>query len=343
MYVAPRPKFEDDPYYAVRLALAVVIVCIVTFFSPPEMPMMVPSITVGMMASIRRGFDIKKALGGPIALSVCIQLYNLLIQLLHHTPLLIIVLFFLTAWLAYYMILATGNPFGLLLLMSVSLMSIMGFSSISYMDNMADSFSVACLYSALVIPLCYGLIPPKNNQPIVDEYVPDQYGNHGKRAMIRTFTLFCFMAWLYTILDYNNIMLGMAAIFILVFPTSDKQKNEANERIISTILGGAFALVILSIVNLTGHFIIMLMCLALGVIVLGNKMVFGKYPPMVYQYAISTMCVLVLSGFSKEPISYTALRTALTVSGTLGAFYLNSLLESLFLPKITQPSLQKQT
>lgn len=73
MYVAPRPKVKNDPLFAVRLAFGTVCALIIAVAIQSQMPMLIPSLTIGLMAGMRKAFDIKKAVGGPLALIVMIS------------------------------------------------------------------------------------------------------------------------------------------------------------------------------------------------------------------------------------------------------------------------------
>ncbi len=335
MYVAPRPKAINDPLFAVRLAFACAIALLVSIVIQSQMPMLVPALTVGLMAGMRKAFDMKKALGGPVALIVIISLFYYLMSLLHGMPVLAVLVVFIIATLSYLVILKTGNPIGMLLLVSITLMSVMGAKSLPAMLVIKDSFIEGALTALVVIPILYWWLPTVAKTPLIENYTPDQHGYHFQRAVIRSCVMLLLLAWLYTVLDTRNMILVMAAVFSLVFPTKEHQFDEAKERSLATVLGGALALTVLGLTNWMGHLSILITLMFLVALFLGDRMMNGRYPPMVYQFALSVMIALTVGALTnQEPVSATFLRITLTLIGAVGAAYLSALLETLFLPEL---------
>ena len=131
------------------------------------------------------------------------------------------------------------------------------------------------------------------------------------------------------------MILAMAAVFALVFPTKEHQFSEAKERSYATIIGGVLALLILSLTNVMGHLTILLGALFLAAMYLGDRMMNGRHPPMVYQFALSVTIALTVGALTnQEPVSATFLRITLTLIGAIGAAYLSALLERVFLPDL---------
>ncbi len=86
MYVAPGPRVEDDPLFASRLAAAAVIGLLVALLLQSSLPMVIPVLTVGLMGGMRRAFDPRKAIGGPLAMIVIMSLYAALVSLTRPMP-----------------------------------------------------------------------------------------------------------------------------------------------------------------------------------------------------------------------------------------------------------------
>lgn len=335
MYVAPRPKAENDPFFAARLAFACVAALIVAVLIQSKMPVLIPALTVGLMGGMRKAFDVKKAVGGPVAMIVTIHLFYWLMSLVHVMPVLALVVVFVVSVIAYLIILKTGSPMGMLLLIAITLMSVMGAKSLPAMVVIKDAFIEGGITAFILMPILYWLLPTKAQTPLVEHYVPDSYGYHWQRAMIRSLVLLMLLGWLYTVLDTSNMVLAMAAVFSLVFPTKKHQFDEAKERSYATILGGILALTVLGLTNWMGHLSILAALLFLVALFLGDRMVNGRQPPMVYQFALSVMIALTLGALTnQEPVSATTLRVSLTLVGAVGAAYLSALLETLFLPHL---------
>lgn len=332
MYVAPRPRVEDDPLFAVRLALAAVLALLVALMLQSKMPMIMPALTVGLMAGMRKAFDPKKAFGGPIAMIVVMSLYAAIVSLTRPMPGVLIVFMALSSFLSYYLILRTGNPLGMLLLVGTVLMSVMGMNSIMVMGLMRDAFIEGALAALVIIPLLYALFPPATREANIEVYKPGTESYHGARALIRGGVLLMLILWLYTVIDETNLMLVMAAVFVLVFPTREQLFAEAWERTFATIIGGTLALMIIGLFTLIAHISVLLVLIFLGGLLFGSRMMNGGHPPMVYQFAFSVMIALVVGALTTQaPLDSTVLRILLTLGGTVVAAFLTSLAETLFL------------
>lgn len=335
MYVAPRPKVSDDPLFAVRLGLGCTLALVLAVLIRSQMPMLIPALTVGLMAGMRKAYDIRKGIAGPVMLIVMIHLFYGLISIVHVMPAVAVLVVFLISCLAYFIVLKTGNPVGMLLLISIVMMSVMGAKSMQAMEVIKDTFVEGALVALFLIPVMYLLLPSKAQEPLLEVYTPDPHGSHWQRAAIRSFALLLLLVWLYTVLDASNMILAIAAVFALVFPTKEHQFAEARERTYATVIGGIIALCILAVTNLMGHLSVLLALIFLAGLYLGDRMMHGHHPPMVYQFALSVVLALTVGALTnQEPVSYTLLRISLTLVGAIGAAFLSATLERLLLPEL---------
>lgn len=168
-------------------------------------------------------------------------------------------------------------------------------------------------------------------------------GRFWLRGAIRGAVLLLLTGWLYTVVNESNMMLAVAAIFVMVFPTRERLWSEARQRIHATVLGGGVALVILAAATFSAHLPNLMALIFLGALLLGHRMVVGRQPPMVYQYALSAMVAVVGAALSaKAPLDTVLLRIGLTMGGAIVAAMLTSLLESLLLqPQTDAPVITK--
>ncbi|PAU76778.1 FUSC family protein [Halomonas salipaludis] len=332
MYVAPGPRVEDDPLFAFRLATAAVIGLLVALLLQSSLPMVIPVLMVGLMGGMRRAFDPRKAIGGPLAMIVIMSLYAALVSLTRPMPAVLILLVGINSVLAYYLILRTGSPIGMLLLIGIVLMSVMGMSSPLAMEVVRDAFIEAGLVALVVIPVLYALLPPASKERFVEDHRPASEGHHGMRALIRGCVLLLLVLWLYTVVDESSLMLALAAVFVLVFPTRERLFAEAWQRTFATLVGGGLALLILGIATLVAHLPILLLLIFLAGLFLASRMMRGRHPPMVYQFAFSVTIALVVGSLTTQaPLDAMVSRVTLTLTGALVAAFLTSLLELLIL------------
>lgn len=332
MFVAPRPRAEDDPLFAVRLAIGAVLAFIAAMVLRPSMPMLAPALTVGIMGGMRLAFDPKKAVGGPVAMAVIMSLMAFLVEMLRPFPMALVFGVGAIYTVSYAWILRSGHPLGMLVLVATALMSIMGFSSIDGMIFVRDAFVEGAGVTLCVVRLLYVLLPPAASERAVEHYPAGLGGRFLLRGAIRGGVLLLLTFWLYTVADRSNLMLAVAAIFVMVFPTRAQQWAEARERIFSTVLGGAMALVVLGSATLTAHLINVMLMVLLASLVLGDRMLHGRQPPMVYQFALSSMIAVVGAALTTgAPLDTTVLRIVLTMAGTVVAALLTSLIEDILL------------
>lgn len=332
MYVTPRPQAEDDPLFAVRLASAAALGFLIAVVLQSPMPMLTPALTVGMMAGMRKRFDAKKAFGGPAVMIAMIIIFSGMVSLTRPMPALLISVMGILYVLAHYLILKTGNPIGMLILIVTVLMSVMGMNSLIAMELMRDAFIEGSLIALLTTPLLYLLLPPVSTKEMIEVHPPAPGEHIILQALIRGAVLLLQTFWLYTVVDETSVMLAMAAVFVLVFPSREQLFAEAKERTFATVLGGGMALLIVTLFALMAHFVILLLLVFLGGLFFASRMMNGRHPSMVYQFAFSVMIALTIGGLSSQsPFESAIVRIVLTLAGAITAAFLTSLLESLFI------------
>lgn len=332
MYVAPRPLVEDDPLYPVRLAFMPLIGLLVGIWLQSPLAMIYPTLMFSLLAGSRKALDMRRVIAAPIVFSLALWVVSSLVVMLQGLPLVLVAAMGSIYVLAFYMIFKTGNSFGMLIAVSVVLMSVMGLGSYTAMDYLRTEMSKAALCSAVFIPLLYAVLPPKTTEKMVDVYVPVFSDQLLRRALIRGMTLLAFTVYLYTLLDFSNMMLGVAAMFVLVFPSRRSVWAEAGQRSFSVLLGGTLAMTILTLIGISSHLIVLMTALFLATLWLGHKMMYGRLPSMAYQDAASVMISLVASSLATSEPSFAFMqRAGLTVIGTIVAAFTISLLEALLL------------
>src|SRR5690606_32956289 len=147
----------------------------------------------------------------------------------------------------FFVIQKTGNGFGMLLIVSILLMTIMGANSYTTMAYLRSEMFKAALTAGLLTPIAYSLLPPRAREEFVEIHTPVRDSLIAKRALIRTVVLMAFTALLVSVLDSSNLVLAIGAMFAIIYPYSEQVWQEAWERSISTVLGGLMALVLLAI------------------------------------------------------------------------------------------------
>lgn len=329
MYVTPRPSADDDPFYAVRLGLTGMLSFAAVPLLDPALPPIIAALPVGLIAAQRKAFSPGKAIGGPVAMIVLVYAMTWLIELLRPMPLVYVGAMWLAYFAGFRMILQSGAPAGMLIIIVAVLLSVMGMNGNATVETLRDGFVQASLVALVLAPLVYFLLPARTTEQHVDNPVPAQ-GNVALGAAIRASVLLGMSFWLYAVMQPSDMMMAVIAAMVLVFPTRRAVFFEATQRVRATFYGAAMALPVLWLFTLSPHLLILLGLIFLGGLWLGCGMLNGPHPSNVYQYALSVALALIAGALSTQDAGYaTFTRIVLTLAGALAAAFAVALLDAL--------------
>ncbi|MHA6692583.1 hypothetical protein [Devosia sp. A449] len=329
MYIAPRPTFEDDPLFAVRLAIVPIVSFAIGMMVQSPMAMLYPTLAVSLVAGHRKALSIGRALAAPIMLGGMMWVMSFFVEMFMGLPGLLFGFTALICFLGFFVIQKTGNSFGMLLIVSVLMMTIMGANSYVTMTYLRGEMFKAALTVGLLTPIAYMLLRPRATEEFVEIHTPVRDDLIAKRALIRTVVLMTFTGLLVTVLDSSNLILAIGAMFAIIYPYTDQVWREARERSISTLGGGILGLILLGLLGISAHVTVLFGVTALFLLWLGHKMMVGRLSPMTYQYAGSVMVSLAGSALMTSEPSFAFLqRVVLTVVGGVGAAMAIAVLET---------------
>lgn len=329
MYVPPRPRLDDDPLFAIRLAFIAVCGLLGIQLFEPAMPPLLAVLPLALAASMRLAFDPIRTVGSALAVIALSYAVTFIIVLVRPMPALMILVMFSLFFIGFFIIQRTGNPIGMAVLAVATLLSIMGVKDPILIYLVRDSFAQSGIVIMVAIPLGYLFFPALSTQRHVYDVLPAA-GHHGHNAAVRAIVLMIFCLWLYAVLPATDMLLAVAAIFPLVYPTRGTAWAEAWERSLATVLGSIASLAILTIIGYNAHFLIVAGLLALAALYFGSAMITGSRPATLYQNSLTTTGALVVGALSTPSPAYAAFtRTALTMIGVLGAVVLMVLIEYL--------------
>ena len=331
MYVPPRPQREDDPWFAVRLGLVVVAGFIAMAVLRPTVGTLCAVLPIGLIAGQRKAFNPVRALVGPIAFGLVVWVMAAIVALTRPVPGVLLVVMGVLFFVAFYLTRRTGSPVGMLILIAGAMMSVAGMKAPGLLNVFRDGFLLGCLVSLVTIPVLYLLIPAATAERLVEVRRPAP-GHHGAGSLIRAGVLLGLCLWLYAVLPASDIILAIAAVFPLIFPTRDEAFAEAAERSLATIYGAAAALAVLAALSLSAHFAVLLCLVFLVSFLFGEAMIDGRHSASVYQFALSGAMGLVATALTTgSPGPAIVGRIILTLAGSLGAALLVALLDRAFL------------
>ena len=328
MYVTPRPRAEDDPLYAVRLAATGAISYAMVPVIDPALPPVVAALPVGLVGAQRMAFAPAKAMAGPVAFAVIVWVIGALCEALRPMPWVYVAVMGLAYFAGFAMILRTGAQAGMLIVVVTVLMSVMGMSSVASLHAMRDSFTQAAALTFVLIPILFAALPPRTAERFVEAPVPSP-GNVAMGAAIRAVVLTGLSFWLYAVLPPSDMMMAVVAAMVLVLPTRRAVFFEAAQRMRATLLGGGAALLVLGLFTLSPHLPVLLGLIFLAGLLLGSRMMDGRHPSMVYQYAFSVTLALIAGALSTQDPGYAVLtRVVLTAAGAGAAALAVALLDA---------------
>nr|WP_306264001.1 FUSC family protein [Pararhizobium sp. IMCC3301] len=329
MYVTPRPNVSEDPLYAVRMGMTGMLAYAFVALLNPALPPIIAALPLGLIAAQRKAFNPAKMLAAPIVMIAIVYAMTWFVEQLRPMPLVYVGAMWLTYFVAFRMILKTGAPLGMLIIIVALLMSIMGMHGTATLETMRDGFVQASLVALIIGPLVYMVLPARTPELHVDDPLPSP-GNIEVGAAIRATVLLGLSFWLYSVMQPSDMMMAMIAAMVIVFPTRERVWGEALQRIRATLYGVAIAMLVLWLFAWSSHLSILLGLIFLSGLFLGSRMLSGPHPSMVYQYAFSVTLALVAGALSTQDPAYASFtRIVLTLVGAFSAAFAVALLDML--------------
>lgn len=123
--------------------------------------------------------------------------------------------------------------------------------------------------------------------------------------------------------------MAVVAAMVMAFPARQAVYFEARQRARATVYGGALAIGVLALFTLSSHLLILLGLIFLSGLWLGQGMLYGRQPSMVYQYALSVTLALVARALSTQAPRYAPFTPLVpTLAGAFTAAFAVALLDS---------------
>ncbi len=337
MYVPPRPDRSEDPRFALRLGLITVLAFVAIDRLNPAQPSLCAALPIVLGAGQRGAFSPLRVFGAAIVLAILVWLLAGLIDATRHVPLAMMTVMYVVFFFGFYLTRQTASPMGMMILSASVMLSVIGMKSPQLLPNFRDGLFTACAIAPLAITLAYIVFPPKTRDKHVQKRRP-MTEHQAEGAIIRAGVLLALSLWLYAVLSTRDMILGIIAVFPLVFPTRVEAFAEAAERIWATILGGAASVLILIALQFSAHFAVQYWLLFMLGWICGEGMIQGRHSAGVYQYALSVAAVLVILSLTRyDPGVAITTRVGLTFLGSAFAALAVAVLDKLFLP----PSAEK--
>jgi hypothetical protein len=328
MYVAPRPRLEDDPLFPVRIgAMAVACLCAVQVFRPALSTLMV-TIPVFLVTAQRGAFNPMLIAFGLIFFGVMAIIYTPIFNYTHDMPAVHLIVTFAAFFAGIHFARQTGSALGMMTVMPALMLSIIAVKNGQLLYLTRDGILQTVVLQLVAIPILYLLIPTKTTVMIFPgSIIPDDSDVAG--SLIRAGVLLTLTLTIFARLPISDIALSIAAVFAMMFPDHDMMFRRVTEWIIATFFGAAAAAAIALIVGWNGHFIVLIGLVFLACCYIGRKMFDGWYHSAMYQYVIVSLLIVLQTALTTSDWNRAAvLRVTLTLAGGGGGAKVVAALET---------------
>lgn len=289
-----RVDFAEDPYFAVRTALGIVLALLLAEPFGVTMPMLAAALALSLLSGQRGHFDLKRALS-PLAVPVLAYVFAYLATLTAGDPGLFILLFVSLALVAFYIAVIKGSNGGLMLLMVPTLMSVLSVANDTAMAAMRDSMAGTGLILAVVLPVVNLIFPPKTNRVHVPKPDPESFANPLLEVTLRTAIFGAVLIYTFAAGDSNLLIMPVMTGFVLMQGSHNLRRAEAVQRVQATVIGAMVALLAIFVYRLVPQIPLLLCMVALISLFFSDRMIDGRLPPVTYQFSASVALVVLLT------------------------------------------------
>jgi hypothetical protein len=338
-----RVDADEDPYLALRTALAIAIVLILADPLGITQPMM--PVVLGMtLLSNQRGALTGRTFVGPLALPVLAYVFSWLAAATVNEPMLFTAINVLLATAGIALMLFKGSRGGTLLVVFPVLMSMPALYSDQALIILRDGMATGGLVVGGASVLLNMLFPPRTSRVHVEQTRPLDTDEATRELLIRLAVFVPAMLWTFSTGDMNLIIVPIMLAFVIAEPDRDGRMRQLIDRGGGTVVGAVVATVAMAIYYVVPQFPVLVLLSAIITYTLIDKMTTGPARPLYYQYVCSVALVMILSSTfgARDAFEVVLQRVVLTTGAMVFAIAMLSLLETIFVPRrgeTTSPAL----
>lgn len=226
MAAATRPSSVDDPYFSLRCALGITIgfVMIEPLMLNPGM--VLPAMLVSLFCGQRGLYSPLGSVVTAVMLAGLIWLIFALCVLTQGMPVVPFLVILSVCYGAFYLLLRTDNPLGVMLLIFTTMISVMFGQSRVAAEAMRDAFTVTAGVSALLIPLLNLLLPPRSDAAVPPPPPPPSIQRLGPQALLRLIVLAPVLLAFLTAAPPSGLIFLIIVGLVLAYPTREARQTE---------------------------------------------------------------------------------------------------------------------
>jgi len=310
-----RVAYAEDPYFAVRTALGVVLALLLAEPMGVAMPMLAAALALSLLSGQRGKFEIGRALA-TLAIPVLAYAFAFLASLTASDPGLFVLLFVSIAFVAFYVAVIKGSNGGLMLLMVPTMMSVLSVTNDVAMATMRDSMAGSGLILAIVLPVVNLLLPPLTQRSHVARPAPEAFANPLLEVGLRTIIFGAVALYTFAVGDSNLLIMPIMTGFVLMQGSHNLRRDEALQRVQATVIGAIVALVAILLYRLVPQLPLLWCIVALITLFFSDRMISGRLPPVTYQFSASVALVILLTSLgTRDAMEVIVQRVAISTAG----------------------------
>ncbi|MFD2648406.1 FUSC family protein [Devosia albogilva] len=329
----PKVDPNEDPYLALRSALAVALCLLLAEPLGITMPML-PVVMAMSIMSVQRGALSPRTFAAPIILPIISIVFSWLAAVTVNEPLAFVFINVLLMIAGMALMLFRGSRGGMMLTVFPMMMAMSALYSDYALAVIRDSMvmgGVALFAGVVGLNLMF---PPQTRRVHVEVTTPLETDKPGTALMIRLAVYLPVLLLTYASGDMNLMVVPIMLLFVCAEPDHGSRRKQVIDRGGGTVVGGLIAAGVMAVYSVVPETPILILLLALVTYWLIDKMTTGKQRPLLYQYICSTALVMVLSATSggRDALEVIVQRVVLTSAIMIGGIMLLALLEMIFLP-----------
>lgn len=325
---------DEDPYLALRTALAVAI-CLLLGEPLGITQIVLPMAMAMSIMSNQRGALSVRTFVAPIMLPILAIATSWVAAVTVNEPMIFVIANAGLAVGGLALMLFRGSRVGMMLTVFPLMMAMSALYSDYALAAMRDSMVMGGVALAICVFGLNILFPPQTSRVHVEVLKPLETDRPITALLIRVAAYIPVMIFIYASGDVNLMIIPILLLFVCAEPDHGSRMNQVVDRGGGTLAGAAIAAVVLAIYSLVPQMPVMVLLLAGLTYWLIDKMTTGKRRPLLYQYICSTSLVMTLSATQggRDALEVVLQRVVMTSSTLIGGIVLLALLEAIFLPR----------
>lgn len=323
---------EDDPYLALRTALAVLMMLVLAEPFGISQPML-PVLFIMSIMSNQRGAVNARTFAGPIAMPIFGFVFSWLAAVTVNEPMVFTLVNCLLAMAGLALMMFSGSRAGMLLTIFPVIMGLSAIFSDYALAVMRDSLAMGGVVMFIATAVLNLIFPPLTSAVHVEMVTPLRSTQPLRHLFIRSVIYIPAMIWLFSTGDMNMLTFVIMMVFICGQPRRGLQRNQVIDRIGGTVVGALCTIAVLGLYHLIPEVWILFLLCTLLTYYLIDKMTTGKARPLIYQYTCSTALVMILQSTqgARDAMEVVLQRVVLNSGAMILAIVLIAVLEAILL------------